>query len=184
MWKAVANKRFRATISCRHLPEVLQLAGSHPAMDLGGLAAARGPDGLRLRPLSAMGGAVRLHAAGVDRGRQRENALGHEGVKDAAPELPAGPAVVDRRRRSVFGRAVLPAAACLQYVKDAADDAAIVDPARAGRVLRKVWLDRRPRPSFTQKSCSSPPLQNDGRESDLLDSFNSLIGFRPLAAQG
>jgi hypothetical protein len=54
MRKAVANKRFRATISCRHLPEVLQLAGSHPAMDLGGLAAARGPDGLRLRPLSAM----------------------------------------------------------------------------------------------------------------------------------
>jgi hypothetical protein len=153
-------------------------------MDLGGLAAARGPDGLRLRSLSAMAERCAFTQLESIEAGQRENALGHEGVKDAAPELPAGPAVVDRRRRSVFGRAVLPAAACLQYVKDAADDAAIVDPARAGRVLRKVWLDRRPRPSFTQKSCSSPPLQNDGRESDLLDSFNSLIGFRPLAAQG
>lgn len=98
--------------------------------------------------VSAMGGAVSLHVAGVDRRRQRKHAPGNKGIKDAAPQLSARPAieaVVDRRGRTVFGRAVLPAAAGLQHMQDAADDAPIIDPARARLVPWKVRFDRRPR---------------------------------------
>lgn len=99
---------------------------------------------------------MRFHVAGVDRSRQREHAFGRQSIEHVGPQPAPGPAVeavVDRRGRAVFGWAVLPATAFLQYVQDAADHSAIIDPARARLVLRKVRLDRRPHASSSsQKS--------------------------------
>lgn len=125
-------------------------------MDSGGLAATRRANCLRLRPpFSAMGGAVRLHVAGFDRRRQRKHALGNKGTKDAASQLPAGPAieaVVDRRDRIVFSQAVLPPTAGLQHMRDTTYDAPISDPARARLVLERCGSIVAQASSSNQKS--------------------------------
>src|SRR5262249_16186949 len=62
---------------------------------------------------------------------------------DAAP-CPAHKAVIDRCRRTIFRRAIAPAAAALQYMHDAADDSAIVRPLDAPDIRRQVRLDPLP----------------------------------------
>jgi hypothetical protein len=62
---------------------------------------------------------------------------------DAAP-CPADKSVIDRRRRTIFGRAVAPAAAALQDMHDAADDAPIVRSLDTPHILRQIRLDAPP----------------------------------------
>ena len=62
---------------------------------------------------------------------------------DATPR-PAHKAIIDCRRRTILGRAIAPATATLQYVHDAADDAAIVHPLDAPDICRKAWFDPLP----------------------------------------
>jgi hypothetical protein len=96
----MADRKFRASLTWRvAMREVLQPAESGPDAPVARIAdfivsdwllavRAAGSDGLSaFAPFSAMGGAVRLHVARVHRDRQRKAALGHQGIKYAAPEL-------------------------------------------------------------------------------------------------
>lgn len=129
-------------------------------------------------PFSAMGEAVGLHIARVNGRRQRKHALGNESIQDAAPEQSAGPAVeavVDGRGRTVFGGTVLPAAADLKHMQDAADDPSVIDPARTRLVLWKVRLDRRPRLVVQPKKPAPPRLRRK-------TTAGNLICYRPSTA--
>lgn len=98
-------------------------------------------------PFCATGRAVGLDVAAVDLAGFCDPAILRQSRQDARPDATAAPpvpAIVDRRRRAVFGRAVRPAATALEHVDDARDHPAIVDPARSGLVLRQVRLDRNP----------------------------------------
>ena len=57
---------------------------------------------------------------------------------------PAHKAIVDRRRRTIFGRAIAPTAASLQHMNDAADDAAIICTLNAANIRRQMGLDPLP----------------------------------------
>ena len=57
---------------------------------------------------------------------------------------PAHEAVIDRCRRTIFGRAIAPAAATFQHVYDAADDTAIVGPLDTPYIRRQVGFDPLP----------------------------------------
>lgn len=72
---------------------------------------------------------MRLDRSGVDRqGHAIISAVGQR-REDSLPTSALGPAIeaiVDRRVRTIFGRAIAPARAALQHVYDAADDAPII----------------------------------------------------------
>jgi hypothetical protein len=61
----------------------------------------------------------------------------------AAPR-PAHKAIIDRRRKTVFRRAIELAAAAFQHMYDAADDAAIVRPLNAPYIRRQTSFDPLP----------------------------------------
>src|SRR6516165_3320653 len=63
--------------------------------------------------------------------------LAEQVLPDAAPR-PANKAVIDRGRRTIFGRAIAPAATALQHMHDATDDAPIVNPLDASHVRRQT----------------------------------------------
>jgi hypothetical protein len=75
------------------------------------------------------------------------------------PARPTVETVVDRRRWTVFGRVVLPAAAALENMDDTADNPAVVHPTGAGLVRRKVRLDRRPRVIVQPENVPHTALQ-------------------------
>ena len=95
-------------------------------------------------PFSAGCGAVGFHVGRVDHLHACGSSVPGEPPEqifpDAAPRPPNKP-IVDRRRRTVFGRAIAPAAAAFQHMHDAADDAPIVRSLHASNVRRQVWLD-------------------------------------------
>ena len=62
---------------------------------------------------------------------------------DAAPR-PAHKAVIDRRRRTILGRAIAPATTAFQHMHDAADDAAIIRSLDAADIRRQVRFDPLP----------------------------------------
>lgn len=66
-------------------------------------------------------------------------------LPDLAPR-PAVPAIVDRRVGTIDMRAVAPAATAGENMNDTAQNAAIVDPARARLIARKTGRDRSPLP--------------------------------------
>src|ERR1044071_9139023 len=57
---------------------------------------------------------------------------------------PTSKPIVDRRRRAVLRWAILPAAAALQHMQDAADHPSIVDTLFAAHVARQMRLDPSP----------------------------------------
>jgi hypothetical protein len=81
-----------------------------------------------------------------------------QGFKYGAPSSALGPtieAIVDRRVRAVFARAIAPSRPRLQHVNDAADDAPIVIPLRPRQPRRKMGSDTRPLP-VTQPKQTAP----------------------------
>ena len=62
---------------------------------------------------------------------------------DAAPR-PAHKAVIDRRRRTIVGRAIAPATAAFQYMHDAADDAPLISSFDTAHIRRQVRFDPLP----------------------------------------
>jgi hypothetical protein len=62
---------------------------------------------------------------------------------DAAP-CPANKSVIDRRRRTIFGRAIAPAAAAFQDMHDAADDTPIVRSHDTSHIPWQMRLDPPP----------------------------------------
>jgi hypothetical protein len=103
-------------------------------------------------PVSASGRAVCLHVRGIEHQLVGDRAcgcdLGKQWLPDTALEPPVV-AVVDRRVRAVRGGRILPAAADLQHMQDAADHPPIVDPSFARLAVRQMWLD--PCPGFIRK---------------------------------
>ena len=139
-------------------------------------------------PFSACRGALRLYGGTVD-----HRHVGRSGIcqrlEDAHPKpapAPAVPSVVDRGRRAVDRRAILPTAARAKHMHDAADDAAIVHTPCSGLVPRQQWLDRRPsrivEPVLRRHRCH--PSRDIQLESEISTRFLALIGFRPYGALG
>ncbi len=98
-------------------------------------------------PFSAERRALRLHIGGVDGDIIGSRARRGQRLQHSSPEpfsRPTVETIVDRRGRSVFLGAVLPAAAAFQDMEDTADDAAIVLSTSAGLVAWHERLDRRP----------------------------------------
>ena len=127
-----------------------------------------------------------LHIAAVDRDRAANPALIDQGLVDPLPDPPPGPAiktVVDRRIGAVFARAVAPTAARSQDMKDAADDASIVDPARTRLIVRQQGFDDRPsrlvEPKRIAHDLSDPNRYRSLLESQLHLLFNTLIRYGP-----
>ena len=98
-------------------------------------------------PFSAGCGAVGFHVGGVDHlhicGSSVPGELPKQIFPDAAPRPPNKP-VVACRRRTVFGRAIAPAAAASQHMDDSTDDAPIVSPLHTSNIRRQIWLDPLP----------------------------------------
>lgn len=93
-----------------------------------------------------------LNLARIDRSLQSKHSPGNVRIEDAARKLLAGPAVeeaVDRRGRTVFGRAVLLAAAGHRHVHDPTNDAPIDDSVRPG------WFFGTCGPIVAHASCSN-----------------------------
>ena len=90
---------------------------------------------------------MRLHMRRVDHLRVRGSAVPgkvpEQIFPNAAPR-PTHKAIVDRCRRTIFGRAIAPAAAALQHVYYAADNTAIIDPIDAPNIRRQVSFDPPP----------------------------------------
>jgi len=103
-----------------------------------------------------------------------------QALRTAAATIRASPSdETDCRwcRRAIEGRTILPAAANLEDMNDAADHSAIVDPPRAGPASRQKRFDRRPlhvaQPKFIRHGPSPPSLIR--LESQPVTHFNSLI---------
>jgi len=94
-----------------------------------------------------VGRAVRLDVSAVDGGRFRDRPGHRQSLHEIGPEAPAGPAiepVVDRRRGTVFRRAITPSAARLQDMDDARDHTPVIDTPRARLVARDMRFNQRP----------------------------------------
>ena len=117
-------------------------------------------------------------AGGLAGVRQR---LEHPGPEPLA--RPAVEAIVDGRVRAIFRRTIQPAAADLQDVENAGDDATIILAVRAGLVPGHEGLDHRPlciaKPK--QRLVHSPhAIQNLSKPAvnhDLPRRINALVGF-------
>src|SRR6516165_3658719 len=82
-------------------------------------------------PLSACCGAVRFHVGGVDHLRVGGSSIPSKPPKQIFPDAalcPANKPVIERGRRTVFGRAIAPAATALQHMHNAASDAPSILP--------------------------------------------------------
>jgi hypothetical protein len=84
---------------------------------------------------------MRFDVRGVDHLRLRCATLAGQLSKQVLPDpasCPAHKAVVDRGRRAIFGWAIAPAAATLQHVNDATDDATIICTLNTTYICRQM----------------------------------------------
>src|SRR6201984_171139 len=132
-------------------------------------------------PFSAARRAMRFDRGGVDGQSHAVLAAAGERFKDRLPTSALSPAIetiVDRRVRTIVGRAIAPACAALKHMNDTADNASIVIARRAGLVRWQMRLDLNPllvvetEQSFAHRR---PPR----RIHSVLGSQNSLIRYRP-----
>ena len=93
---------------------------------------------------------------------------------------PAVEAVVDRRRGTILGRAVLPAAADLEHMQDAGVHPTVIDPAGARLVLGQMRFDRRPLLVAQPEQRAHDRLRRSSkrRNHDLPSRLKPLIRFR------
>ena len=132
-------------------------------------------------PFSAARRAMRFDRGGVDGQSHAVLAAAGERFKDRLPMSALGPAIeaiVDRRVRTIVGRAIAPACAALKHMNDAADNASIIIARRAGLVRWQMrpylspLLVGQPEQSFTHRS---PP----SRINSVRGNQRSLIRYRP-----
>lgn len=98
-------------------------------------------------PFSAARRAMRFDRGGADGQSHAVFAAAGERFKDRPPMSALGPAIetiVDRRVRTIVGRAIAPACAALKHVNDTADDASIVVAHRSGLVRWQMRLYHSP----------------------------------------
>jgi hypothetical protein len=102
-------------------------------------------------------------------------------VKQPTPNAahrPAAKAIVDRRRRPVDGRAILPPTARFQNVDDPADNPPVVGPSRSGWFLGKSGPMAPHCASLNQNSPAMIQAPNPIRlESQSDNPLNTLIEF-------
>src|SRR5690348_7847984 len=112
----------------------------------------------------------------------RSTALGKR-PEQALPDATLGPpreAVVDCRGRAVLLRAILPTAAALQYVHDAADDPSVIDPLLAPNVGRQIRFDPHPLLVAQPKQVASHlPCSWPARNHQAILPSTTLLGFDP-----
>jgi len=112
----------------------------------------------------------------------RSTALGKR-PEQALPDATLGPpreAVLDCRGRAVLLRAILPTAAALQHVHDAADDPSVIDPLLAPNVGRQIRCDPHPLLVAQPKTgCSASSVLLARTESSSNSTINNFIGFWP-----
>jgi hypothetical protein len=105
----------------------------------------------------------------------------YQGVEQALPKPTSRPPVepiVDRRRRPVERRAVLPSAAHFQHMNDAADHPSVVDPTCSRLITRQQRFDRQPLPIVQPElACHLQRSVVSELESLPANKFNALIEF-------
>ena len=113
-------------------------------------------------PLSPCRRAVGLDVRGVDHlrgsGSPAPSKLPEKVFPYAAPR-PAHKAVIDRCRRTIFGRAIAPAAAAFEHMHDAADHTAVIHSFNASNIRRQVGFN--PRPLFIAQPKQVPAHDPD-----------------------
>ncbi len=132
-------------------------------------------------PFSAARRAMRFDRSGVDGQSHAVLAAAGERFEDRLPMSTLGPAIktiVDRRVRTIVGRAVAPACAALKHVNDTADDASIVIARRAGLVRWKMRLYLSPLP-FVEPEQSFAHSRPPRRINSAQGNQSSLIRYRP-----
>lgn len=115
-------------------------------VDLGSATAARATYGLGVGPpfrLRPSGAPWLWCCRSVQAARYRLNQPGQHALPDISPR-PAVIAIVECCRRTVAGRAILPASAVAQDVRDPADHPPIVGATCTRLVGGQHWLHRRP----------------------------------------
>ena len=84
---------------------------------------------------------------GVDHLRVRGSSTSGQFPEQVLPQpatRPTHEAVIDRRRRTILGRAIAPAAPALENMHDPADDPPIINPLNAAHIGRQMRLNPRP----------------------------------------
>ena len=88
-----------------------------------------------------------LDVCGVDHLRVRRTPRPGQLPEQVLPQpatRPAHKAVIDRRRRAIFGRTITPAASALENMHDPADDTPVVNPLDPANIGRQIRLDPNP----------------------------------------
>jgi hypothetical protein len=131
-------------------------------------------------PFFARCRAVRLDMRRIDHLRLTGSAAAGQGAEQTFPNpalRPAHKAIVDRRRRTVLGRAIAPPAAALQHMQDATDHPPVICPilAASEAAPRSAATARR----SAKTSCVAYSLLLHSRESLTDSTLNKFIGFSP-----
>jgi hypothetical protein len=147
-------------------------------MDFRGRPPRERPIACASAPLSARRRAASLGRRAVD-GLTIAGIGARQRVKQTTPNpahRPAAKAIVDRPRRPVDRRAILPREAGLQNVNDVADDPPVVGPSRPGLVLGQQRPRRSHYASLNQNSpAMTQALQPVRLESQTDNQLNTLI---------
>ena len=102
-----------------------------------------------------------LDRSRVERQRDGSFAELRQRLEDGSPSVALGPAIeaiVDRRVRAVFSRAITPTRAGLQHMNDTADDPPIVVALGSWQSLRQTGFDTSPLPVAQPKQTFTHSL--------------------------
>jgi hypothetical protein len=124
-----------------------------------------------------------LDVGGVDHLRVRRTPTAGQFSKQVLPQpaaRPAHKAVIDRRQRAIFGRAITPAASALENMHNAADDTPIVNSLDPANILRQMWLNPSHCSSFSQnKFLRMIPIPFQKRIRIVLSGVKKLMSSDP-----
>src|SRR5215813_14867608 len=101
---------------------------------------------------------MRLHVRGIDHLRICGSSVPGKVPEQVLPNPALSPthkAIINRRRRTIFGRTIAPATATFEHMYDAANHAAIVFPLHPTHICWQVRFDPAPCSSLSQTgSCA------------------------------
>jgi hypothetical protein len=136
-------------------------------------------------PFSSRCRAMRLDVGRVDHLRLTRSTMRREFAEKPFPDATFSPAhktIIDGCRRSILGRTVAPPAAALEDMKNAADDAPVIDPLLAAHVPWQMRFDPAPllitKPKQIAAHLPAPKSPVAGNQQSILTS-TLLLGSRP-----
>jgi hypothetical protein len=128
---------------------------------------------------------MRLDVGRVDHLRLTRSTMRREFAEKPFPDATFSPAhktIIDGCRRSILGRTVAPPAAALEDMKNAADDAPVIDPLLAAHVPWQMRFDPAPllitKPKQIAAHLPAPKSPVAGNQQSILTS-TLLLGSRP-----